>query len=339
MKGNNIKVGISYFGVRNPLHVAQDLHEMASNGIDFVVHTYSENDMAFYHGTMIEIVELTHRMGMEVYIDPWGVLGVFGGEAFSRFVPRNRDASQIFSDGEYAPAACPNNPKTADYMMEWLEKAAETGADVVFFDEPHFAGRPDKWACRCEHCQRKFEEMYGHPMPTELTPEVMEFRFQSIAQFLQKLARKAKELGMKTAVCMLPREHEAEHWERIFSMPEIDIVGTDPYWVPRGLTGEDVYKHVRKFADMVMELAKKHGKEPQIWIQLFRIPAGHESDIEIAVQAARDAGVKNLAAWSFRGTSYMSYIRSDNPELAWATLLKAYRKAKEADELAEAFEK
>ncbi len=334
MGDKKIKVGVSYFGVRNPLHVAHDLHEMASNGIDFVVHTYSENDMAFYHGTMKEIVELTHKMGMEVYIDPWGVLGIFGGEAFSRFVPRHREASQVFSDGSYAPAACPNHPATLEYMTEWLEKAADTGADVVFFDEPHFAGRPDKWACRCEHCQRKFQEMFGYPMPEELTDDVMEFRFRSISEFLKKLARKAKSLGMRTAVCMLPREHESKHWEHIFSMPEIDIVGTDPYWVPRKLTGQDAYNHVRKFADKVMELAGRFSKEPQIWIQLFGIPAGQEPDIELAVKAAVDAGVSNLAAWSYRATSYMSYIRSENPELAWATLIKAYRKAKGTGELA-----
>ncbi len=325
---DRVKVGVSYFGVRNPLHVAHDLYDMASNGIDFVVHTYTENDMIFYHDTMVEIVQLSHKMGLEVYIDPWGVLGIFGGEAFSRFVARNRDANQVFSNGETAPAACPNNPKTVDYMMEWLEKAADTGADVVFFDEPHFSARSDRWACRCEHCQRKFREIYGHDMPLELTDEVMEFRFQSIAEFLKKLAAKAKELGMRTAVCMLPREHEATHWETIFSMPEIDIVGTDPYWVPRKLTGDDVYRHVRKFSDMVMDLATKYGKEPQIWIQLFGIPSGQEGDIEIAVRAARDAGVANLVAWSYRATAYMSYIRSDDPEMAWATLLKAYRNAK-----------
>ncbi len=326
-----VKVGVSYYGVRNPVHVAQDLYEMASSGIDYVVHTYTENDMAFYHETMVEIVRMTHEAGMEVYIDPWGVLGIFGGEAFSRFVARNRDANQVFSSGETAPSACPNNPKTVEFMMEWLEKAAETGADVVFFDEPHFSARPDKWACRCKYCQTKFRDMYGHDMPDELTDEVMEFRFRSIADFLKVLATKAKELGMKTAVCMLPREHEAEHWEVIFSMPEIDIVGTDPYWTPRNLTGMDVYNHVKKFSDMVMGLAMKYRKEPQIWIQLFRIPAGRESDIELAVKAARDAGVRNLAAWSYKATSYMSYIRSEDPEMAWATLLKAYRNAKNVD--------
>ena len=42
------KLGVSYFGVRNPDHVARDLRRMAAAGCNAVLHTFSEDDLRFY---------------------------------------------------------------------------------------------------------------------------------------------------------------------------------------------------------------------------------------------------------------------------------------------------
>ncbi len=325
-----ITVGVSYFGVRDLRHVAEDLEEMAQAGLDVVVHTFSENDVTFYKGTMAEIVSRSKAYGLEVYADPWGVAGIFGGEAFSKFVAEVREANQQRADGSPVPAACPNHPKTRTFLEAWIRHAADIGADGVFLDEPHFFGRShEAWACRCPVCQHQFQEEFGEPMPQILTPEVQTFRLRSLRRLIQDLAETAKTLGLKTSLCLLPREEEWLHWESFFQIEALDIIGTDPYWVVLGLRKDQVYAHVHTFAKRVKALATAHQKEPQIWIQAFKIPEGTEEDVRYAVRGAVDAGVLNLMAWSFRATAAMSYIRPGRPEVVWQTLLDAFQEVKQ----------
>ena len=78
------RTGVSYFGVRIPRHVRRDLEDIAARGYTAVLHTFSENDLAYYRGTMAEIVAASHELGLEVQMCPWGVGRTFGGEAESR---------------------------------------------------------------------------------------------------------------------------------------------------------------------------------------------------------------------------------------------------------------
>src|SRR2546430_5219072 len=84
-------VGCAYFGVRIPRHVARDMEDLARRGFTGVLHTFSENDLAYYRETMGRIVEISHELGLEVQMNPWGLGRTFGGEAESRFVTMRRD--------------------------------------------------------------------------------------------------------------------------------------------------------------------------------------------------------------------------------------------------------
>ena len=45
-------VGCSYFGVRILRHVARDMEDLVRRGFTGVLHTFSENDLAYYRETM-----------------------------------------------------------------------------------------------------------------------------------------------------------------------------------------------------------------------------------------------------------------------------------------------
>ena len=46
--------------------------DLAARGYSGVLHTFSENDFAYYRGTMREIVEASHDVGLTVQASPWG---------------------------------------------------------------------------------------------------------------------------------------------------------------------------------------------------------------------------------------------------------------------------
>jgi hypothetical protein len=105
-------------------------------------------------------------------------------------------------------------------------------------------------------------------------------------------------------------------------MAEIDVFGTDPYWV---LFGGEVEQVVRKHCLRVLELCQRHGKEAQAWVQAFIIPEDRETEIVKAIDVMVDCGIRNIAAWGYRGCHLID-IKCARPELVWEILGKSFRR-------------
>jgi hypothetical protein len=327
-----MKLGSSYFGNRILRHVRDDMRYLRDIGFTYVVHTFSENDLNFYKEQMSEIVAVSHEEGLEVQIDPWGFGRVFGGEAYSQFAAFHPEAQQVASDGRTTGGCCPNNPAFQEFMSSWTDAALNTGAEIVFWDEPHFylstwqGGRKGTWGCLCDCCRTQFEEQFGKPMPEEETPEVIEFKKRSTVDFLLTQMKRVKAGGKLNNLCLFPTAHDEEnirHWEQYVKMPELDMFGSDPYWAP---AGRDTREFVSKYSKGVMELCTEYGKAPHIWIQAFKIPAGTEEDVRTAIHAAVDAGVTDLSVWGFEACQHISYIRCGDSPKVWSIVCEEFKR-------------
>ena len=325
-----VSTGISYYGCRIPWRAKADLEAIRDNHCTFVVHTFSEEDKEFYTRAMGEIIRDTRQLGLEAWLDPWAVGQAFGGETYSALVMKRRDLCQVSATGETLPICCPNHPEFRQHLKEWAKTAVELGAQVLFWDEPHFFIYPEdvsaatstRWACRCAACQQRFQATFRQPMPTTLTPEVRRFKEDCLVEFLTILCDEGRRLGVRNAMCYLPFENSSTYsdWAKVAAIPSVDIIGTDPYWRPHQT---DVAAHVGRAAQRIADLARHHGKEGQIWILNFNIKRGEEGRIPEAINAAYAAGIRNLAAWSYYGASYIS-LASDEPKRVWETLGSAY---------------
>ena len=330
-----IKLGISYYANRIPWRVKEDLEAIREAGCNTIVHTFNEEDHEFYQPAMEEIVEESRRQGLEVWLDPWAVGQVFGGETYSSLVMKKLSLRQISSRGDSLPIVCPNQPGFREYLLEWIETAARFGPDVLFWDEPHFHifpepaadSMPKLWACCCAECRSRFEKRFGHPMPEQMTPEVRSFKEESMLDFIRFLCDSTKARGLRSALCLLPYENSStlQDWTQAAAIPSLDIIGTDPYWRPHQPV---VDKFVGRWSRKVADLAKQFQKEGQIWILNFNIPKGEEETIRIAIEAAYQEGIRNFAAWSYFGASYIS-LRSEDPAAVWKTLSDCYRSLQE----------
>lgn len=330
-----MKTGVSYFGVRHLRHVDEDLGRIVDAGCSFVVHTFSENDLVYYRGTMERIVDLSHRRGLEVYLDPWGVGRVFGGEAFSSFLAEHPEDRQVLSDGRPVAHACLKSGAFRDRLVSWVDAAAAAGADLLFWDEPHLSSspvEPGAWSCSCDRCSTDFARRFGHPMPSALTDEVREYRSQSLVEFISTLGSAARSHGLGNAICLLPvdtgggKSEKGEWgdervWEEIASLDSIDVFGTDPYWFH---FSREMEPFVREWASRVHDLCGRHGKESQIWVQAFRVPAGREAELKAAAFLASDIGIDSLAAWGYEGCAAMSSLACDRPEVVWQILSETF---------------
>jgi len=324
-----LRCGVSYFGNYFLKHFKEDLKEMVRGGCHFIVLTFSEQDLQYYPGTIKDFVKASHDAGLEVHLDPWAVGRVFGGESYSEFLVHHPETRQIGSNGASLPIACLNHPAFQAFLRRWCDAGFHCQIDTFFWDEPHFhifKGKKEKglWACRCAICRKLFSEKFGKAMPKTLTEEVLLFREETVVRFLKYFCDYTKKEGFRNAICLLPQVysiHALQDWTPVARIKSLDILSTDPYW-HAGV--KDVEGLVRHYARQVYHLAVRHGKEPQIWVLNFKIKKGEEEKIEMALEAAYAVGVRNFAAWSYKGTGQMSCLASDDPVRVWKTLTRTY---------------
>jgi len=362
-----METGVSYFSSRDLRHVRADLREMVESGCTYVVHCFTETDLLYYRETVREIVVETHDVGMQAWMDPWGLAGIFSGETLTKFPLDHPETWQVLSDGRKVLAACPNHPETRKFMREWVEACAYVGADVLFWDEPHFYvgfWRGDfsaAWACYCEECLRRFRDEYAGDMPTGFTAEVKAFREASLLDLLSELCTAGHEKGMQNALCLIPTDLSSHGFpepeermraamakrlgdapastvEAVYhvgvgdfdsaaAIPALDIFGCDPYWY---LFGTDAEAFMREYSQAAADAARKYRRELQLWVQAFRVPEGREEELRVGLRKAEEVGATHVAAWSFRATESMSQIACARPDVVWRIVGEEFRRLRRA---------
>jgi N-acetylmuramic acid 6-phosphate etherase len=313
------RAGVSYFGVRIPRHARRDLEDIARRGYTAVLHTFSENDLAYYRGTMAELVAASHELGLEVQMCPWGVGRTFGGEAESRWVTFHPEACQVLDDGRRVATGCLNHPTYRAFCKEWADAAIEAGTDYVFWDEPHWTvpahvgiNDGDRWACCCEVCR---ELAGGTPTP--------EFREASLVDFLREMTAHVAARGGKNTICLLPLTegaHGVTDWDAVAALPGLSVLATDPYWKN---FDESAQSFVGRFARLLSETAGRHGVVAQMWLPSFGLTREDVPDLEAAVEATRAAGIEDIWTWAYEACAHMTHLATPDSPLVWEAVTNA----------------
>jgi N-acetylmuramic acid 6-phosphate etherase len=326
MTNDVTRAGCSYFGVRIPRHVRGDMVDLAARGYTGVLHTFSENDFAYYRDTMAEIVAISHDSGLTVLASPWGLGRTFGGEAESRWVAFHPEECQVLDDGRRVAAACLNSSAYRDFCKEWADWVLECGVDSVFWDEPAWVvpehvGIDDaaRWTCRCDHCAERF----GGPVPGELTPEVRRFREDSVVDYLREVTDHVAAGGGLSTVCLLPATEGTQglaDWDAVASLPGLATLATDPYWKH---WDEAAGPFVQRFARLLRETADRHGVGAQLWVPSFGLDRSDIPELEAAVVGARDEGVDDLWTWGYEACGHMTSLATPDAPLVWEAVSAA----------------
>jgi N-acetylmuramic acid 6-phosphate etherase len=321
-----MRAGVSYFGVRIARHARRDMADLAARGYTGVLHTYSENDLEYYRGTMREIVEASHASGLTVQVSPWGLGRTFGGEAESRFVTFFPEDCQVLDDGRRIAGACLNSDRYRAFCKEWADAALDDGVDAVFWDEPAWMvprhvgiDDPERWSCVCDRCAERF----GGPIPRELTPEVQAFRESSVVDFLREMLAHVAARGGENTICLLPSTegaHGISDWNTVASLPGLTTFATDPYWKH---WNEAAGPFVQRFAKLLRETCDRHGVHAQLWLPSFGLTAEEIPDLEAAIDGARAEGIDDLWTWGYEACGHMTRLATPDAPLVWEAVSAA----------------
>jgi hypothetical protein len=312
---NGMRIATSYFGNRTVRHVAADMRQLRAEGFDVVVHTMSEHDLAFHRGTMGEIVAATRDAGLEVWMDPWGVGGVFGGEAFSRIALQQPDWLQTTADGTRLPACCPSHPGFREFVAGWIAAVCEIGVDAVFWDEPQFHENLDReHGCSCRHCLQ---------VATERDVERETPARAQLASFLEWACAVVAGEHRSSAICLLPPgdgNAPLLDWDAVARMPGVFSLGCTPFWALHAVEPE---RFIGDIGRRLVATTSNASIASHLWIQGFSIPVGREDEIRRAVLAAGDVAPDMIAIWGWDCCAAMSHLACGRPEIAWRTFRDA----------------
>lgn len=338
-----LRTGVAYHGNRMLTHAIDDMRKIASADMDIVVHMLSHNDWERHDVVMADIFKATESLGMEVWVDNWGIGGAPGDKC--HFLAYHPEAHSYYGNGIMHPyQICLNAPSYRDFVKAWVDKVASLGAKTVFWDEPRIPevklpGSNSYYSCcTCPTCRKAFERRFNKPMPEIMDADVAAFRNETIIEFHTFISEYAHSAGLKSVICLMPYQltgmKEASEEDKLLSMdvgalckmPYIESVGTDPYWDNRLHPYEYVYKATQKCVDV----ADSYGKEHNIWIQTYGNERGREEEIVTAFEAAYDAGARTILAWSFMGGESNSY-RAQNPERVWLKTCEGVRRIRDME--------
>lgn len=320
---NPLRKGVAYHGNRILKHVHADMIDIVQHHFNLVVHMFSHNDWDRHRNVMKEIVAITESYGLEVWVDNWGIGGPPGDK--SHFLAYYPDCHQIYSDGTRDPVhVCLNRAEFRQFTKEWIDTVGEIGGNKIFWDEPRLIMKKGTsepvWTCYCNVCRKLFEERYGKPMPTVLTPETEAFRVWTLVNYFSEVTTYSSLKGMENIVCVMLGQSYGLHLGtlgEIASLEHLQNIGSDPYWGWDGVN--DPYSYVYDATMKNLDICRQYGKDHNIWIQGYGTKPGTEEEIVLATDAAYDAGARTILVWGYRGSESNDY-RAVHPEMTWKTI-------------------
>jgi len=327
-----VEFGCSYFGCKYIEHFKQDLKILRDTGFRKILLTFSETDYFFYYKTLSQMIDIAKNFGFKVYIDPWGVLAIFGGESFSKWLIDYPDIWQTLNTGEKIGAACINHPKTKELLIDWLRLAIDTAADVIFWDEPHFYFKDFQnptgiWGCVCPICNQQFRKKFGYDIPRAVNNDLIQFRSESISDLLKDVCELTYQARKKNNICILPTEDTMlggfSDWSNLKKIKNIDILSTDPYWQRKN---REVKEYVGYYTDKIITVSKELNTAREIWVQAYKIIAGREQEIAQAVELLLSKNIESIMFWSYKAGYPMSALESDDVQTTWQVICELVKK-------------
>lgn len=117
---------ISYFGNLYLHHFKDDVIEIKERGFDTIIFCVTHTDLLYSLDNIKEMKEYAESEGLKTVAGPWGLAGIFGGEAIS-LVNAKRDGMAA----------------TKALVFEWINTMEETGFKNIFLDEPHLGSHSE----------------------------------------------------------------------------------------------------------------------------------------------------------------------------------------------------
>ncbi len=334
-----IELNIAYHPSPYPQAMRNDLIEMAEvcDGL-YVITT--EADVQYCPRKITHCIDIAHELNLVTVLVMPGYGNLFETLGSSSvFTAVHPQLNCITNTGRAIPKSCPNKPEVGAFLSNTVQGLSSTfEADGFLWNMPSWALpshlgalAPEEWLCHCPDCVASFESQYQMPMPNTLTPEVEEFRTQTITDCLTTVCQQVKACGNHLITSVRLGAHE----QRLLSAAQnesLDVLGVDICWRPSDeLCQKDLIEQSLK---NVVRISHQRGMLSEAWLCTWGMHTLHEGDIYRAAKYAAAQGIDCLNAWSYRDEISFTPVDAPHPadaSLVWAELRRAYYEIRNGD--------
>lgn len=292
-----MNVGITVTGSVDELR-RTDTSLVRSLGFSAVFLVCYEDEARWRVEEIAAFVRRAKSDGLECYAMPYGY-GKFldpDPAVESLFVRTHPDTWQVDARGRRVPKACPNNPR----YLEWFSSSMRTLAWLLeckgfVWDEPGFHYSRGQWSCRCQYCNRLFRAQHGRDMPRELTDEVLQFRWDSVAMFVLAAAAAIQSVDRRLRSLVVPsRQTGPGAWgltaDGLAALAQCSGADGLCVLVPWQDLGWDMEHAVREAVDGPCRVANRHSKVAALWVTASPAKGDRAVDtVRFATRSGADA--------------------------------------------------
>lgn len=311
-----MRLGVTYISSFLPHHMQHDLGELKSIGCDDVLFAIQENHLDTLQGAIKYGPRIAKDLGLRPQAVIWGFLNTFGGGTMSRFMLNDRSIWRQNRSGNSQPLACLNNPDVMRYLRISLEKLRVAGFESFFIDEPTAQD------CVCWHCREAFARHHSGDLKDAAADTQRQFQRETVVDYIRRGCGVAKGIdrNIQTICCLMPCDRDCA--AEASKVKDLDMLSTDPYWLLpfMKLTLEDAIAETK----YVRDLCRAQGKQSQVWLNCWAIPAGTEEGIYSGGKELASVGCDSLFTWSYRA-ALGTNEECPQPEIAWSYLVRLYK--------------
>jgi|BarGraNGADG00212_2_1021979.scaffolds.fasta_scaffold17934_2 hypothetical protein len=310
-------LGVTYISAHQPQHIAPDMQHLQEIGCSEVLFALQENHIDVLTGALRFGARIALDHGLRPYVVVWGFANTFGGGRMSLRMLDDRSLWRVERDGTPMPKACLNNPRLVDRFADITELCCRHGYQGMFVDEPTIQ------ECFCPICRDTFRAAYGADLVASYgSPAYRAFQSATVSHYTRAVSARVKAIDarLRTMTCIMPIDQDS--FEAVAAIPELDVFGTDPYWLLPGAAM--TIEQAVACAEQARDAGRRHGKVSQVWLNCWGIPAGSEAAIYTGGRALAAIGCDSMYTWSFRG-GLGTNEECTNAALAWDSVVRLYQ--------------
>ncbi len=289
---------IAYFHpFLHPEVVKRDFDAIRAAGAGSIVYAIHEQEEQRWSRDLERGFSLAQDAGLKVYLSLGRYGNLFAGPSLvpSWYTFRHPQSRVLDRHGRYHEISCFNNLPFRRWLFKEIERYLRSyPINGILIDEP----RGLEVTCFCSVCRA-------------LCPDVTDlerFRRRSMIEFLGELCSSVKRVdpALKTAIVLLPQDISLG--EELAALPELDMIGCHLFW---NLLNEDVCM-VEQWGTNIVEIARRHQKRSQLWLQNFCLDAATEREFEQSFFHALSVEPDSMGC-------YYYWRNNDNPARVWDT--------------------
>ena len=301
----NMDITVAYFHpLFHPDTVKRDFEQIRATGTTSIVYAIHEQEDQRWPRDLERGLKLAQEAGLKVLLSLGRYGNLFAGPSHmpSWYTFRHPETRVQDRHGRTHNISCYNHESFRSWFFNEIEYLLSTyPVSGILLDEPH---SPDV-TCFCSVCRALCPDI----------TDLQHFQRRSFIEFLGALFTTVKRVKSSARTTMVLLPQDLNLLDELVTIPHLDTIGCHLFWQ---LLNADI-SMVETWGRTVVDMARKHDKRSQLWLQNFHLDESGEQMLETSFNKLLSTEPDEVAC-------YYYWRNNVDPEQVWQTTRNLLRR-------------